>query len=77
MSLVTNRYALVVIGGLDVKTNYLSDAWTMNLLQMKWCRIMTDPSIENHFGGICKHGCTSNNASIFVFGGHHLKENGN
>jgi len=73
MSLVSNRYSLVIIGGLDLKTNYLSDAWSLNLLQMRWTHIITEPSIESFFGGLCKHASAANNTSIFIMGGHYLK----
>lgn len=76
MNLVINRYALVVVGGLDVKTNFLSDVWIISLLQLKWCRIETEPSIDMFYGGICKQVTVSNSSSIFILGGHHQKEVG-
>lgn len=77
MNLVIKRYGLVIVGGVDGRSNFLSDVWLMNLLQLRWCKIETEPSIDMFYGGICKHLTASNNSSIFILGGHHLNEVGN
>lgn len=45
MNLIPNKSSLVIIGGVDQTTNILADAWLINLLHLKWCRISTQPSI--------------------------------
>lgn len=76
MNLVPSKNIIVIIGGLDIKTNFLSDAWLIDLLQLRWIRVQTEPSIDMFLGGICKQSTVSNGSSIFIMGGHHLNDVG-